>query len=156
MDIKTGQLDYTYPTLIPLLNSELFGEIQDEKEAEDKKKNFTEIKKNKAVETYSLLAQTMEFKNSFMPLIGYLQDQMQGDHQTKSYLKIEEVLRHILEGLQKNTSIEIEDLILYCYTLIEDAFSNIKIKEDLIELNENMTKDKNRQNKITKYEVLKV
>jgi U3 small nucleolar RNA-associated protein 20 len=80
MDIKTGQLDYTYPTLIPLLNSELFGEIQDEKEAEDKKKNFTEIKKNKAVETYSLLAQTMEFKNSFMPLIGYLQDQMQGDH----------------------------------------------------------------------------
>jgi hypothetical protein len=42
--------------LIPLLNSELFGEVLEEKEAEDKKKNFTEIKKNKAIETYSLLA----------------------------------------------------------------------------------------------------
>ena len=31
--------------------SELFGEVQDEKESDDKKKNYVEIKKNKAVES---------------------------------------------------------------------------------------------------------
>ena len=46
--------------------------------------------------------------------------------------------------------------LYFQYNYFKDAFSNIKIKEDLIELNENMTKDKYNQHKITKYEVLKV
>lgn len=61
MDIQNGELDYTLNSLIPLLNNELFGELQEEKEAEDKTKKYMEVKKNKAQETYQLVARTINF-----------------------------------------------------------------------------------------------
>jgi len=52
--------------------SELFGEVQDEKESDDKKKNYVEIKKNKAVETFNLISKTINFKDSFLIIISFI------------------------------------------------------------------------------------
>jgi hypothetical protein len=52
MKITHGQLDYTFPFLVPMLMKETFGEAADEKDNEDRKKTFMELRKSKVFETF--------------------------------------------------------------------------------------------------------
>ena len=47
MELKNGDLDYSFGILVPLLIQEAFGEAQDEKEDQERKKTYLEIKKSK-------------------------------------------------------------------------------------------------------------
>lgn len=45
---------------------------------------------------------------------------------------------------------------MYSYAIIQEAQDTIKIKNDLIELNDTLVKDYNKNKKITKEKVLKI
>ena len=62
--IENGSLDYCLATILPLINEEIFGGIQEEKEVEEIKKKTPEFKSSKAFDCYQILASIIDFKKT--------------------------------------------------------------------------------------------
>ena len=54
----------------------------------------------------------------------------------KGFVRCEEILRNLNEGLNKNKSVNSEGVIIITYSLIKEALEMMEIKDDKVVLNE--------------------
>lgn len=117
--VENGSLDYCLSEIFQLISEELFGQLQAEKQNEDIPKKMVEFKKNKAIEMMHLVAKSMNFRNSILSFFAFLRAKLQEnltDFQNQSLF--EQLFHSALEGFKKNTSINAEDLLVLCSSLI--------------------------------------
>lgn len=61
-----------------------------------------------------------------------------------------------MHGINKNESVNQESMVIYCYALIKEAFGTIKLKEDLVDLNDSLVRNYEKIKKKTKEDVLTI
>ena len=71
-------------------------------------------------------------------------------------LFIKEILSNVVHGINKNESVNQESLVIYGYALIQEAFGTLKLKEDIVDLNDSMVRNYEKAKKITKEDVMTV
>ena len=65
-------------------------------------------------------------------------------------------MSNIVHGINKNESVNQESIVIYCYALIKEAFGTLKLKEDIVDLNDSMVRTYEKAKKRTKEDVLAI
>jgi hypothetical protein len=124
--LETGSLDYCFGEMAPLLIDEIFGKLKKEKEL-DIGTRIPEMKKNKAYESFHLICKVLNFENSIIEFIKFIEDSLKENLDSeKNASRFEELFHHVLEGFGKNNSVTANSLILISYSLVKDALEIIE------------------------------
>jgi len=122
--MKPGQVTTQMTKLLsPLLLSELFGELLEERKAADgretAKKHIKESKARKAMPIYEVLAQFIDFRTSFVDLIQPIVKILE-ENPTHSQMSLtEELLARVANSVLKNKSITSAKLLPFLKQIIE-------------------------------------
>ena len=115
-----------------ILMDELFGKLGFEKDL--KGTNMVKIKETKskrALQTYEILAQYINFEDTFIKLVTPLLNKADKSIKTTSIKKIEEILSIISSNILKNSSVKAESLLIILYAIIKKGTTEkYKIQDD--------------------------
>lgn len=80
------------------------------------------MKFNKAFECVHIISKLLDFENSIIHFLSFIKKELEENlTEQKNHVKFEELFRNILEGLNKNESINQGSLLLISFTLVRDA-----------------------------------
>uniref|UniRef100_A0A2P2MF27 Uncharacterized protein n=1 Tax=Rhizophora mucronata TaxID=61149 RepID=A0A2P2MF27_RHIMU len=116
-----GKLDYCLEDLLSVVETDILGDVAEEKEVEKIASKMKETKKRKSFETLKLIAQSVTFKSHALKLLSPITAQIQKYVTPKMKTKLESMLNYIAAGIQCNPSIDHTDLFIFVYGLIEDG-----------------------------------
>ncbi|KAG2589626.1 small subunit processome component 20 homolog [Panicum virgatum] len=117
-----GRLDYCLEDLLAVVNSNLFGDVAEQKEVEKIASKMKETKKRMSFETLKLIAQSITFsQHSLKKLISPVSSHLQKQLTPKLKTKLEMMLHNIALGIECNPSTETSNLFTIVYWLIKDT-----------------------------------
>ena len=173
--LKVGQLDHclgskttvgrsssleaakTSQSITAILLDELFGKLGAEKEIEGTALiKIKETKSKRALQTYEILAQHIDFENTFLKLITPILNKSETAIKQSHQKKCEEVMSIISSNILKNPSVKAEPLLIVLYGIMQKGTqSDDKMKDEdrVIDSEEYKKKSKLKQ-EIDTYKVL--
>ena len=117
-----GRLDYCLEDLLAVVNSDLFGDVAEQKEVEKIASKMKETKKRMSFDTLKLIAQSITFsQHSLKKLISPVSSHLQKQLTPKLKTKLEMMLHNIALGIECNPSTETSNLFTIVYWLIKDT-----------------------------------
>jgi len=148
--LKVGQLDHcldskithsspstieaarTNQAITKILQDELFGKLGEEKEVEGTYMVKTkETRSQRALQTYEILAQFIDFENSFIKLIAPVLERADKSKKQTDQRKCEEILAVISSNILKNPSVKAESLLIILYSIMKKGtIEEEKLKEE--------------------------
>ena len=153
--LKVGQLDHclesrvtyskrtsleaskTSQAITNILLEELFGKLAAEKELQGVSMVKTkETKSKRALQTYEILAQYINFESTFIKLVLPILNKADTTTQTSNMKKCEEVLSVISSNILKNSSVKAESLLIILYAIMKKGTTpedKLKEEDQLIE-----------------------
>ncbi|KAJ3273507.1 U3 snoRNP protein [Terramyces sp. JEL0728] len=105
--------------IVQIAMHDIFGETGQEREVQELKGKMREIKNTKSYDTLEYLAKLISFyelREILLPIKG----QMLEANQVKVVRQIEEVFRKIAIGLNANTSVNIEEFMIFVHQLLSE------------------------------------
>jgi len=127
--LKPGDLDYCMHNITAVVMDDVFGATGSEKEAEGYTNKMKEIKSNKSYDSIELLAST-----STLPYLGELVRPLKAILHEKLNLamikKSEELFRRIGVGLLKNVAVKSQELLVFCYEVIQESYKSGEAKHE--------------------------
>lgn len=120
----SGKLDYCLDDLLPVVETDILGNVSEEKEVEKIASKMKETRKRKSFETLQLIAQSITFKTHAVKLLSPVTSNLQKHLNPKVKTKLETMLNHIALGIERNPSVDQTDLFIFLYGLIEDGIKN--------------------------------
>ncbi|EES00968.2 hypothetical protein BDA96_03G215700 [Sorghum bicolor] len=119
-----GRLDYCLEDLLAVVDSDLLGDVAEQKEVEKLASKMKETKKRMSFETLKLIAQSITFRTDLLkkiisPVSLHLQKQLTPKLKTR----LEMMLHNIALGIECNPSTETSNLFIFVYCLIEDTIT---------------------------------
>ncbi|WVZ69932.1 hypothetical protein U9M48_018646 [Paspalum notatum var. saurae] len=122
-----GRLDYCLEDLLAVVDSDLLGDVAEQKEVEKIASKMKETKKRMSFETLKLIAQSITFRTDLLKkLISPVSSQLQKQLNPKLKTKLEMMLHNIALGIECNPSTETSNLFIFAYCLVEDTFTGSK------------------------------
>ncbi|KAL6881997.1 hypothetical protein ACP4OV_011469 [Aristida adscensionis] len=119
----SGELDYCLEDLLAVVDSDLLGDVAEQKEVEKIASKMKETKKRMSFETLKLIAQNITFRTHSLKLISPIVSHLHKQLTPKLKTKLEMMLHNIALGIECNTSTETSDLFIFVYGLIEDTIT---------------------------------
>ncbi|CAO2170436.1 unnamed protein product [Urochloa humidicola] len=117
-----GRLDYCLEDLLAVVDSDLFGDVAEQKEVEKIASKMKETKKRMSFETLKLIAQSITFRqHSLKKLISPVSSHLQKQLTPKMKAKLEMMLHNIALGIECNPSTQTSNLFTIVYWLIKDT-----------------------------------
>ncbi|KAE8708758.1 Non-imprinted in Prader-Willi/Angelman syndrome region protein [Hibiscus syriacus] len=116
-----GSLDYCLEDLLSVAENDILGDVAEEKEVDKIASKMKETRKCKSFETLKLIAQSVTFKIHALKLLSPVTTHLQKHLTPKVKSKLENMLKHIAEGIDCNPSVNQTDLFVFVYGLIADA-----------------------------------
>uniref|UniRef100_A0A0D9V2B9 Uncharacterized protein n=1 Tax=Leersia perrieri TaxID=77586 RepID=A0A0D9V2B9_9ORYZ len=116
-----GRLNYCLEDLLAVVESDILGDVAEQKEVEKIASKMKETKKRMSFETLKLISQCVTFKTHSLKLISPISTHLQKHLTPKLKTKLETMLHNIALGIECNPSTETSDLFLFVYMLIEDT-----------------------------------
>ncbi|OMO88554.1 Down-regulated-in-metastasis protein [Corchorus olitorius] len=116
-----GSLDYCLEDLLSVVENDILGDVAEEKEVEKIASKMKETRKCKSFETLKLIAQSVTFKMHALKLLSPVTTHLQKHLTPKVKSKLENILRHIADGIECNPSVNQTDLFVFVYGLIADG-----------------------------------
>jgi U3 small nucleolar RNA-associated protein 20 len=154
--VKIGQLDHCLDSAVmrgdktglswgkssqaitSILMDELFGKLGYEKDLEGTSMvKIKETKSKRALQTYELLTQYIDFENSFIRLVTPVLNRADSMSKPTHLKKCEEILSIISSNILKNTSVKSESLLLILYAIMKKGIN----KGDKLEEEEQVVKE---------------
>ncbi|XP_048334306.2 uncharacterized protein LOC107422300 isoform X3 [Ziziphus jujuba] len=120
----TGKLDYCLEDLLSVVESDILGDVSEEKEVEKIASKMKETRKRMSFETLKLIAQSVTFKTHAMELLSPVTSNLQKHLNPKVKTKLESMLNSIALGIECNPSVNQTDLFIFVYGLVEDGIKN--------------------------------
>ncbi|XP_059666315.1 uncharacterized protein LOC132312087 [Cornus florida] len=120
----SGKLDYCLVDLLSVVESDIMGDVSEEKEVEKIASKMKETRKHKSFETLKLIAQSVTFKTHAVKLLSPVTAHLQKHLTPKLKSKLEAMLNHIAAGIECNPSVCQTDLFIFTYGLIEDGITD--------------------------------
>uniref|UniRef100_J3L1D9 Uncharacterized protein n=1 Tax=Oryza brachyantha TaxID=4533 RepID=J3L1D9_ORYBR len=127
-----GRLNYCLEDLLAVVESDILGDVAEQKEVEKIASKMKETKKRMSFETLKLISQCITFKTHSLKLISPVSGHLQKHLTPKLKTKLEMMLHNIALGIECNPSTETFDLFVFVYGLIKDttAASESQCKEN--------------------------
>ncbi|MBA0870529.1 hypothetical protein Goshw_013714, partial [Gossypium schwendimanii] len=116
-----GSLDYCLEDLLGVVENDILGDVAEEKEVDKIASKMKETRKCKSFETLKLIAQSITFKIHALKLLSPITSHLQKHLTPKVKSKLENMLKHIADGIECNQSVNQTDLFIFVYGLITDA-----------------------------------
>ncbi|TYJ14812.1 hypothetical protein E1A91_A10G142700v1 [Gossypium mustelinum] len=114
-------LDYCLEDLLGVVENDILGDVAEEKEVDKIASKMKETRKCKSFETLKLIAQSITFKIHAFKLLSPVTSHLQKHLTPKVKSKLENMLKHIADGIECNQSVNQTDLFVFVYGLITDA-----------------------------------
>jgi U3 small nucleolar RNA-associated protein 20 len=118
-----GSLDYCLEDLMAVVNSDLLGDVAEQKEVEKIASKMKETKKRMSFESLKLIAQSVAFRTHALKLISPMSSHLQKQLTPKLKSKLEMMLHNIALGIECNPSTETSNLFIFVYGLVEDTIT---------------------------------
>ncbi|KAG7842237.1 hypothetical protein KL942_000975 [Ogataea angusta] len=118
--LSQGDLDECAGYVIDTVMNDIFGAASEEKEAEGYNKKMKEIKHNKSYDTGELLASKMLLQN-FPQILGPIKMLLREKLAFRTQKRLDELLRRVSIGLQKNTEAGSTSAILLCHEIYSQS-----------------------------------
>lgn len=115
-----GDLDYCVSQITDVVMDDIFGVTGMEKDAEGYISKMREVKTSKSYDSMDLLASTTTLPH-LGKLIRPIQLLLQENMNLKMAKKIDELLRRIGVGLLRNEAVKSQELLVFCYQVIQEA-----------------------------------
>ncbi|XP_010938573.1 uncharacterized protein [Elaeis guineensis] len=118
-----GKLDYCLEELLLVAENDILGDVAEEKEVEKFASKMKETRKNKSFDTLKLISQSITFRTHASKLLSPINAHLQKQLTPKTKGKLEMMLHHIALGIEHNPSVELSELFIFVYGLIEDSIT---------------------------------
>ncbi|XP_020872517.1 U3 small nucleolar RNA-associated protein 20 isoform X2 [Arabidopsis lyrata subsp. lyrata] len=119
-----GKLDHCLGDLLAVVETDILGEVAEQKEVEKFASKMKETRKRKSFETLKLIAENVTFRSHGLKLLSPVTAQLQRHLTPKIKTNLEEMLKQIAAGIEGNTSVDQGDLFLFIYGLVDDGINN--------------------------------
>lgn len=118
-----GSLDYCLQDLLAVVESDILGDIAEQKEVEKIASKMKETKKRMSFETLKLISQSITFRTHSLKLILPISAHLRKHLTPKLRTKLETMLHSIALGIECNPSTETSNLFIFVYGLVEDTIT---------------------------------
>lgn len=115
-----GDLDYCVSQIADVVMDDIFGVTGMEKDADGYISKMKEVKSSKSYDSMDLLSSTTTLPH-LGKLIRPIQLLLQEKMNLKMAKKIDELLRRIGVGLLRNEAVKSQELLVFCYQVIQEA-----------------------------------
>ncbi|KAF7137902.1 hypothetical protein RHSIM_Rhsim07G0171100 [Rhododendron simsii] len=121
--VLSATLNWTigWKSFLSVVETDILGDVSEEKEVEKIALKMKETRKLKSFETLILYAQNTTFKTYVAKLLLHVTTRLQKLLTLKVKSKLESMLNNIAAGIECNPSVDQSDLFVFLYTLIEDG-----------------------------------
>ena len=119
---KPGELDHCLVQMVSIIMDDTFGNIGQEKDAEEYISKMKEVKSSKSFDSMELLARITSL-SSLANLLKPLQSLLQEKLDSKMVKKFDELLRRIGAGLLRNEILPDRRILIFCHELIQQVYS---------------------------------
>lgn len=121
----------------PILLSELYGELHEQKnnEQNNERKVIKEARDRKAIPIFEVLAEHLDFNQSFPTLISPIVRVLEESPSPSKIMQSQELLSRISSSLIRNRSVKTPELLAYLYSVIERGVrmsARIKINDEKV------------------------
>eukprot|EP00963_Diacronema_lutheri_P004751 scaffold358_cov343-Pavlova_lutheri.AAC.37 len=116
-----GPFDEILPTLLPLLEADIFGQVSEEREVDKIAASMKEAKTCMSYNTFLILAQGITFRQKFWHLLQPVRSRLEHAQHYATAKKLESILASVSQGLFLNPTASAEDILVLVHTLIEDG-----------------------------------
>jgi U3 small nucleolar RNA-associated protein 20 len=144
-----GKLDHCLVDLLAVVETDILGEVAEQKEVEKFASKMKETRKRKSFETLKLIAENVTFRSHGLKLLSPVTAQLQRHLTPKIKTNLEKMLKQIAAGIEGNTSVDQGDLFLFIYGLVDDGINNRSGLGDQVSLPPSKKKKKSRDLKET-------
>ncbi|KAL6072065.1 U3 snoRNP protein [Balamuthia mandrillaris] len=119
--IHTGDLDDSLTLIVDILVQEMLGDVGKQKEVESVTRKLKEARKTQhTYHAFEICARLITFRSDTVhALLQPLKAALEETTSLKAIAKIEEALRNIAHGIEKNDSVTSEQLLVFLHTLIK-------------------------------------
>ncbi|KAI6693975.1 hypothetical protein NL676_021685, partial [Syzygium grande] len=151
------KLDYCLEGLLSIVESDILGDVSEEKEVEKIASKMKETRKRKSFDTLKLIAQNITFRSHALKLLAPVTSQLQKHLTPNLKAKLESMLSHIATGIESNPSVDQTDLLIFVYGLIEDGINKEKGQGDNLTVpsGQKYHKDNMRGNRVSMSQVFR-
>nr|CAD1819808.1 unnamed protein product [Ananas comosus var. bracteatus] len=118
---STGKIDYCLAELISVVESDILGDVAEEKEVDKIASKMKETRKKKSFETLKLIAQSITVRTHALKLLSPIAAHLQKHLTPKMKKRLEMMLNYIALGIECNPSAGNKELFVFAYGLIEDT-----------------------------------
>ncbi|KAK4098841.1 hypothetical protein N658DRAFT_476512 [Parathielavia hyrcaniae] len=122
---KQGDLDYCLSSVVAVIMDDIFGAAGQEKDAEDYASKMKEVKSSKSQDSMELIARSASITrlgDLTMPLQSLLLEKLD----LRTVRKIDDLLTRITKGLLENPAAASQDILVFCYEVIQEVYRNQK------------------------------
>ncbi|KAJ4812893.1 Small subunit processome component 20-like protein [Rhynchospora pubera] len=128
---RIGQLDYCLEELLEVVETDIFGEVSEEKEVEKIASKMKETNKSMSYETLRLVCNNITFRTQSPKLLSPICAWLTRHLSPKLKARIEMALHNIALGIESNPSAEATLLFHFVYRLVQDTITQEESKSDL-------------------------
>ncbi|KAJ2804025.1 U3 snoRNP protein [Coemansia helicoidea] len=116
--IEVGDLDYTLEPIVEILVQDVFGQVGEDKDAEEWTTKSREARVHHAPDCFEMLAAVTRFEN-IRVLLAPLRDILRETDTPKRTRQVDEVLRRISLGLNRNRSYSPKAVLVFSHGIIK-------------------------------------
>ncbi|KAJ1731734.1 U3 snoRNP protein [Coemansia biformis] len=116
--LSVGDLDYTLEPLVEILVQDVFGQVGEDKESEDWTSKIREAKVHHGPDCFEMLAAVTHFENMRV-MLAPLRDILRETDTPKRTRLVDDVLRRITIGLNRNRSYSPKTVLVFCHGIIK-------------------------------------
>ncbi|KAJ0966400.1 hypothetical protein J5N97_027538 [Dioscorea zingiberensis] len=120
-----GTLDYCLEELLCIVENDILGDVAEEKEVDKIASKMKETRKSRSFDTLKLIAQRITFRTHALKLLSPVSKYLDKHIKPKTKAKLEMMLHYVASGIECNPSVQLDELFIFVYGLIED-----NIRED--------------------------
>ncbi|XP_010445040.1 PREDICTED: U3 small nucleolar RNA-associated protein 20-like [Camelina sativa] len=119
-----GKLDHCLVDLLAVVETDILGEVAEQKDVEKFASKMKETRKRKSFETLKLIAENVTFRSHGLTLLSPVTAQLQRHLTPKIKTNLENMLRQIAAGIESNPSVDQGDLFVFIYARVDDGINN--------------------------------
>ncbi|CAN6446079.1 unnamed protein product [Victoria cruziana] len=123
------ELDRCLDDLLMVVENDIFGDVGEQKEVGKIASKLKEARKKKSFETLKLIAKSIIFKTNAVKLFSPIRIHLKKPLPRENAM-VEEMLRNIAEGIERNPSVDQADLLVFIYGLVEDYLAGERFRSE--------------------------
>lgn len=119
-----GKLDHCLDDLLSVVETDIFGEVAEQKDVNIFASKMKETRKRMSFETLKLISENVTFREHALKLLSPVTFQLRRHLTPKIKSNLEKMLKQIAVGIEGNPSVDQVDLFVFIYGRVDDGIND--------------------------------